>query len=44
MSSVSVEWKSFNAKLNIILKNIYIHEIITCYKFFFEKYFRWEFK
>jgi hypothetical protein len=34
---VSAEWKSFNAKLNIITKNIYMHEIITGYKSFFWK-------
>jgi hypothetical protein len=31
---VSVEWKSFNDKLNIIIKNIYIYEMIIGYKYF----------
>jgi hypothetical protein len=36
---VWAEWKSFNAKLNITLKNIYVHEMITGYKSFFSKTF-----
>jgi hypothetical protein len=36
---VSAEWKSFNDKLNIIMKNIYIHEMITGYKSFLWKTF-----
>jgi hypothetical protein len=31
---VSAKWKSFNDMLNIIMKKIYIHEMITGYKFF----------
>jgi hypothetical protein len=34
LSEFSVEWKSFKVKLNIIMKNIYIHVIITGYKLF----------
>jgi hypothetical protein len=36
---VSAEWKSFNVNVNIILKNIYMHEIKTGYKTFFWKTF-----
>jgi hypothetical protein len=36
---VSVEWKSFNDKLNIIIKNIYIYEMIIGYKSFLWKIF-----
>jgi hypothetical protein len=36
---VSAERKSFSDKLNIILKNTYIHEMITGYKSFLCKIF-----
>jgi hypothetical protein len=36
---VSAKWKSFNDMLNIIMKKIYIHEMITGYKFFLWKTF-----
>jgi hypothetical protein len=36
---VSAEWKSFNDKLNIIIKNIYIYEMIIGYKSFLWKTF-----
>jgi hypothetical protein len=44
LSEFLVEWKSFNDELNVIMVNIYIHEMVMCYKSFLRKTFGGSFK
>jgi hypothetical protein len=44
LSKFLAKWKSFNDKLNIIMVNIYIHEMVIGYKSFLCKTFGGSFK